>query len=62
VVASNREIADELVVAVDTVKGSLSRLFELFGIGAEVPQNQKRALLARRALHDGVVGADELGQ
>jgi pSer/pThr/pTyr-binding forkhead associated (FHA) protein len=62
VVASNREIADELVVAVDTVKGSLSRLFELFGIGAEVPQNQKRALLARRALHDGVVGTDELGQ
>jgi pSer/pThr/pTyr-binding forkhead associated (FHA) protein len=62
VVASNREIADELVVALDTVKGSLSRLFELFGIGADVPQNQKRALLARRALQAGVVGADELGQ
>ena len=62
VVATNREIADELVVALDTVKGSLSRLFELFGIGADVPQNQKRALLARRALQAGVVGADELGQ
>ncbi len=62
VVASNREIADELVVALDTVKGSLSRLFELFGIGADVPQNQKRALLARRALQAGVVGADELHQ
>jgi pSer/pThr/pTyr-binding forkhead associated (FHA) protein len=62
VVATNREIADELVVALDTVKGTLSRLFELFGIGADVPQNQKRALLARRALHAGVVGADELGQ
>jgi FHA domain len=60
VVATNREIADELVVALDTVKGTLSRLFELFGIGAEVPQNQKRALLARRALHAGVIGADEL--
>jgi hypothetical protein len=62
VVATNREIADELVVALDTVKGSLSRLFELFGIGADVPQNQKRALLAHRALQDGVVGANELGQ
>ncbi len=62
VVASNREIADELVVALDTVKGSLSRLFELFGIGADVPQNQKRALLARRALHSGAVGPDEPGQ
>ena len=62
VVASNRQIADELVVALDTVKGSLSRLFELFGIGADVPQNQKRALLARRALQAGVVGPDELVQ
>ena len=62
VVATNREIADELVVALDTVKGSLSRLFELFGVGPEVPQNQKRALLARRALQAGVVGPDELGQ
>ncbi len=61
-VASNREIADELVVAVDTVKGTLSRLFEQFGIGGEVPQNQKRALLARRALQAGVVGKDELDQ
>jgi DNA-binding NarL/FixJ family response regulator len=61
-VASNREIADELVIALDTVKGTLSRLFEQFGIGGEVPQNQKRALLARRALQAGVVGEDDLGQ
>ena len=61
-VASNREIADELVIALDTVKGTLSRLFEQFGIGGDVPQNQKRALLARRALQAGVVGEDELGQ
>ena len=58
--ASNREIADELVLALDTVKGVLSRLFETFGIGAEVPQNQKRAALARRALALGVVTPDEL--
>ena len=57
--ASNREIAAELVVAVDTVKGTLSRLFELFGIGDDVPQNQKRAALARRAQLAGVVLPDQ---
>lgn len=60
--ASNREIADELVVAVDTVKSTLSRLFEHFGIGSDVPQNRKRALLARRALQAGVVAAHERDQ
>ena len=60
--ASNREIADELVVALDTVKGTLSRLFEHFGIGSDVPQNRKRALLARRALQAGVVAAHERDQ
>jgi DNA-binding CsgD family transcriptional regulator len=60
--ASNREIADELVVAVDTVKSTLSRLFERFGIGSDVPQNRKRALLARRALQAGIVAAHELDQ
>jgi FHA domain len=58
--ASNRAIADELVIAVDTVKGTLSRLFEHFEIGADVPQNQKRALLAHRALQAGVVRGDDL--
>ena len=62
VAATNREIADELVLALDTVKGSLSRLFELFDVGPDVPQNQKRALLARRALQAGVIDADALGQ
>jgi pSer/pThr/pTyr-binding forkhead associated (FHA) protein len=57
--ASNREIADELVVAVDTVKGTLSRLFEVFGV-ADEPQNRKRTALARRALQMGVVRRDEL--
>jgi pSer/pThr/pTyr-binding forkhead associated (FHA) protein len=47
--ASNREIAAELVLSVDTVKGTLSALFELFGLEA-LPQNQKRATLAARAL------------
>ena len=56
--ASNPMIADELVVAVDTVKGTLSRLFDAFSIGDDVPQNQKRALLARRALAAGLVRLD----
>ena len=57
--ASNRAIADELTVTVDTVKGTLSRLFEAFELAA-VPQNQKRAALARRALESGLVRRDEL--
>src|SRR3954451_4325633 len=52
--ASNREIADELVLAVDTVKGTLSRLFESFGLDA-VPQHKKRMALALRAIETGVV-------
>jgi pSer/pThr/pTyr-binding forkhead associated (FHA) protein len=60
--ASNRAIAGELVLALDTVKGTLSRLFEAFGIGGDVPQNQKRAALAQRALQLGIVRHDELHQ
>jgi len=47
--ASNKRIADELVLSVETVKGSLSALYELFGL-SELPQNEKRAALAVRAL------------
>jgi pSer/pThr/pTyr-binding forkhead associated (FHA) protein len=57
--APNREIADELFLSVDTVKGTLSRLFESFDL-EDVPQNQKRAALARRALEAGVVNRGEL--
>ena len=37
------------MIAVDTVKGTLSALFELFGLSG-LPQNAKRATLAVRAL------------
>ncbi len=47
--ASNRTIAQELTISVDTVKGTLSALYELFGLSA-LGQNEKRAALAVRAL------------
>jgi DNA-binding NarL/FixJ family response regulator len=52
--ASNRDIAAELYLSVETVKGTLSTLFERFGLTA-LPQNAKRAMLASRAL-------DQLGR
>ena len=51
---SNREIAEELVVSVETVKSHLRVLFELFGVEA-LPQNRKRAELVRRALESGAI-------
>ena len=50
--ATNRAIADELTLSIDTVKGTLSALFELHGLSA-LGQNEKRAVLAQRALSDG---------
>ena len=52
--ASNRQIADELVIGLETVKSHMSALFEAFGLG-DLPQHQKRATLAQRALQLGVV-------
>jgi len=52
---SNREIADDLYLSVETVKTHLRALFDLFGIG-ELPQNRKRAELVRRAFESGVLG------
>jgi pSer/pThr/pTyr-binding forkhead associated (FHA) protein len=51
---SNREIADELYVSVETVKSHMRVLFERFGV-EELPQNRKRAELARRALARGAI-------
>ena len=53
--ATNREIADELVLSVETVKSHMHALFELFEIG-EVPQNRKRAELVQRAFERGAMG------
>jgi pSer/pThr/pTyr-binding forkhead associated (FHA) protein len=51
---SNPEIARELVVTVEAVRTHMKALFRLFEV-PELPQNQKRAELARRALVTGVV-------
>lgn len=52
--ASNPRIAEELHLSLDGVKTQMRSLFRAFGIGA-LPQNQKRAELARRALESGAV-------
>lgn len=57
--ATNREIADELVVSVDAVKGTLRVLFALFGVD-DLPQNRKRAALAEAALRTGAVARRDL--
>jgi pSer/pThr/pTyr-binding forkhead associated (FHA) protein len=57
--ASNQRIADELVVSVDTVKGTLRALFEAFGV-EDLPQNEKRSALAVQALRNGVVSRRDL--
>jgi pSer/pThr/pTyr-binding forkhead associated (FHA) protein len=57
--ASNQRIADELVLSVDTVKGTLRALFEVFGVD-DLPQNEKRASLALQALRTGVISPRDL--
>lgn len=54
--ASNRQIADELVIGVETVKTHMRALFGAFELG-DLPQHQKRAALAQRALQSGLVAA-----
>jgi hypothetical protein len=56
--ASNRQIADELVLGVETVKTHMRALAEAFGL-RDLPQHQKRATLAAQALELGVVTPDE---
>lgn len=53
--ASNRAIADELVITVATVKMHVRALFERFGVEAGLAQNQKRARLAELAVRAGLV-------
>ena len=57
--AGNREIAERLHVSLDAVKAHLRVLFDAFGVD-DLPQNEKRARLADRALHSGAVTLSDL--
>jgi pSer/pThr/pTyr-binding forkhead associated (FHA) protein len=56
---SNRELAAELCLSVETVKFHLHALFATFGL-EEVPQRQQRAQLAQCALEEGVIRVSDL--
>lgn len=55
--ATNEQIAAAVHLSVSAVKSHLGALFLLFGV-ADLPQNQKRAALARLALESGAATAD----
>jgi hypothetical protein len=57
--ASNRQIADELVLGLETVKSHMRALFDAFALG-DIPQHQKRAALAQRAFEIGLVTPRDL--
>lgn len=53
--ATNAEIAGEIHLSIDSVKGHLRHLFKVFDIGSDVPQNRKRRRLAEEAIRRGAV-------
>ena len=57
--ATNQAIADELVLSVEAVKTTLRVLYQRLGLD-HLPQNEKRARLAERALELGLVAVSEL--
>jgi pSer/pThr/pTyr-binding forkhead associated (FHA) protein/DNA-binding CsgD family transcriptional regulator len=57
--ASNRQIADELVLSVEAVKTHIRALFERFGIG-DLPRQAKRAELVKRAFQSGAIAQRDL--
>jgi pSer/pThr/pTyr-binding forkhead associated (FHA) protein len=57
--ATNQDIAAEIGLGVDAVKGHLRVLFEKFGI-EQLPQNQKRGRLAELAFQSGVITERDL--
>jgi hypothetical protein len=52
--STNQQIAEELFLSIDAVKAHLRALFTAFGL-EDLPQNQKRSVLAMRALQLGLV-------
>jgi FHA domain len=57
--ASNKQIAEELVLGVETIKTHMRALFDAFALG-DLPQHHKRAALAQRALQTGLVAPQDL--
>jgi predicted component of type VI protein secretion system len=57
--ATNKQIADELYLSVDTVKTHLRAIFSKLGV-EHLPQNQKRMGLAERAFETGLVSEKDL--
>ncbi len=56
--ATNQEIAAEVFLSVDAVKGHLRALYRKFGV-EPLPQNQKRARLVELVLKDAQLGAEQ---
>jgi pSer/pThr/pTyr-binding forkhead associated (FHA) protein len=57
--ASNREIADELVLSVEAIKTQLHALFEKFEV-EPLTRDEKRARLVHRAFETGVISRRDL--
>jgi pSer/pThr/pTyr-binding forkhead associated (FHA) protein len=57
--STNKQIAEEVFLSVDAVKGHLRQLFDRFGLG-DVPQNQKRVKLVELAMQRGLVTIRDL--
>ena len=57
--ATNKQIDAELSLSVDAVKTHMRRLFDVLEVD-DLPQNQKRAQLAWKALSSGVVTSQDL--
>ncbi len=58
--ATNQQVADEVFLSLDAVKGHLRTLFEKFAVG-DLPQNQKRVRLVELALKSGAISMRDLG-
>jgi hypothetical protein len=57
--ASNKDIADELFLSVQAVKGHLRSLFDKLGV-EDLPHNQKRLRLVERAVISGLIAPRDL--
>lgn len=57
--ATNKQIAEEVYLSVDAVKGHLRTLFDRFDLG-DMPQNQKRAKLVELTLRSGLISIRDL--